>query len=84
MHSYCFGLLALGAGLVAAWFWYKSTTEMPPEMDRLSTVIRDQETGLTPVESWLADVGTKNRKAAGLTALSVVLGAISNIVGILS
>jgi hypothetical protein len=79
-----FAILALAAGLKAALHWYKSTVETPPPMDLISSSIRDTETKLTPVEAWLANIAKKNRKAAMWTAIAVVLGAISSILGALS
>jgi hypothetical protein len=79
-----FALLAFATGSVAAWHWYKSTTEQPPEMDRLDSVIRDEITKLTPVEAWLIRGAQRNRKAAIWTAAAVVLGAVSSVLGALS
>jgi hypothetical protein len=78
-----FAVLALIAGMKAAWHWYQSATESPPGMDILGNYVKGG-TGLTPIESWLEKTASRNRKAAGWSALAVVLGAISSILSTLA
>ena len=71
-------VLALIAGIMAAWHWYQSATEPPPGMDILSNYVKG-DNGLTPIEGWLEKTASRNRKAAGWSAIAVVLGAVSSI-----
>jgi hypothetical protein len=78
---FAFAVLALLAGLVSAWHWFKSASGHPmPEA--LSSFAGAP--GESPMSVWMKDTAERNRKAAGWAAASVVMGAISNIIGALS
>jgi hypothetical protein len=80
-------VLALGAGIVSAYQWYLSATLQTPKMDLIANYQRpDGPEGSqpTPIDAWLVEVSQKNRWAAGWAAGSVVLGALSSIIGTLS
>jgi peptidoglycan/LPS O-acetylase OafA/YrhL len=82
---FSFAIGALFAGLVAAWYWYQST-KVP-----LKTTQPDAK-GIEMAALGLAagayeayrKVSALNKKAALWTAASVVLGAISAVIGALN
>lgn len=77
-------MAALASGLVAAWYWYKSTTaKIDPGIRKMDDG-RDAFRVMAWVESVMNTAATAsdfNRKAALWTAASVLLAAISAILG---
>jgi hypothetical protein len=82
--SLLFAILAVVTGLVAAWYWYKSTTaEIDPAIVKLDDG-RDAFRLSTWIESITGTVKTAsdfNRKAAIWTAVSVLSGALATLSG---
>jgi hypothetical protein len=72
-------LLGLAAGLVSAWFWWRSSRT------RFRIAFVSMITSGSPVptardiEAYLREVGSLNTKAALLGALSVTLSALAGI-----
>ena len=81
-----FATLALIAGLRSAWYWWLAAPPPPEGMDkdRISAHVADPNTGMTPVQAWLAAGNERNRMAAGWAAAAVIFSAISSIVSSLA
>jgi hypothetical protein len=72
------GGVSTATGLWAAYFWYRSARNEPPRASAYADFERGAD-GLTDLERWLRTSGQLNRYAAGLTAISVGLGALSTL-----
>ena len=77
-----FAVLALLAGLVSAWHWFKSASADHPDPTIVGNFV-DIDGKPSKMKAWMKDTAERNRKAAGWAAASVVMGAISNIIGAL-
>lgn len=76
-------------GLIAAWFWFRSTRVPIDPLDGDPNAMMPVETELAQL-TWLAaqfranqEVGRLNTIAASLTAIAVVFSTASSVVGIL-
>jgi hypothetical protein len=71
--------VALGASLIAAYYWFKSASvEFPPIMD---TPMNDID---PKIKSALNQTGALNKKAAIWTGIASVFGTVSGVLSTLS
>jgi hypothetical protein len=67
--------LSAVSGIVASGLWAWSAMLKQPSFEILATFVAD-ETGVAPSNRYLKKVSTLNAWAAGVTGVSVLLGAI--------
>lgn len=83
-----FGVIALGCGLIAAWYWYKATRILfEPEFWKLPDDVSESDFNWTLVKAIMVathKTAELNRLAALWTATAVVLGGTSNLLGALA
>ena len=84
--SIALALAALASGLLAAWYWYRSTKEVP--VDTLRALYGGPEQSAMDGVSGLFETGLRaakwNQKAAIWTAVTAVLSALSAAAGAVS
>ena len=81
--SLFFAIFALISGLIAAWYWYRSSIVHIEPSWSMEPVIDDlKHSGwITAIMKSASDAAYLNKRAAQWTALSVVLGGASSVVG---
>lgn len=87
--SIVLALLALAAGLLAAWYWRKSSKVLfvpayPTETGLASPSFNQAEAWIPAVINTFQKAGRLNMIAAQWTAAAVALGAAASVVGALA
>jgi|GEM_PF-4066991 hypothetical protein len=76
-------LFAAVVGLIAAYFWLAAARVETPNFEVIGTYTKGPES-FAPIAKWAKDAANHNKRAAVLTAVSILLGVISLIFQMIS